>query len=279
MYAARLANTTRVRAFISKSDQVAPLNAMSVDQDNSLEGKCALVTGAARRIGAAIAQRLHAEGANVAIHYRQSKSEAAVLCTRLNAIRADSAQLFRADLGVGSELTVLLDAVMAWSGRLDILVNNASSFYATPLGQITEENWSDLVGSNLKAPLFLSQAAAPHLQASHSNIVNIVDIHAYRPLAEHAVYCLAKAGLAMLTRSLAKDLAPEVRVNGVAPGAISWPENGIADSVKQDILRQIPLRHRGAPEDVAGCVVYLVRDATYMTGQIIAVDGGRSLGW
>ena len=279
MYAARLANTMRVRAFIGKSNQVAQLNAMSVDQDNSLKGKYALVTGSARRIGAAIAQRLHAEGANLAIHYRNSKSEAAEFCDRLNAIRTDSARLFQADLGVGSELIALLDAVVEWSGRLDILINNASSFYSTPLGQITEKNWSDLVDSNLKAPLFLSQAAAPHLQASHGSIINIVDIHAYRPLREHAVYGAAKAGLVMLTRSLAKDLAPEIRVNGVAPGAISWPENGIEDSVKQDILRQIPLQRTGAPEDIAGCVVYLVRDATYVTGQIIAVDGGRSLGW
>lgn len=252
---------------------------MSVDQVNSLEGKYALVTGAARRIGASIAERLHAEGANVAIHYRQSKTDADEFCARLNAIRTNSARLFQADLNVASELVGLVDALMEWSGRLDILVNNASSFYPTPLGQITEENWSDLVGSNLKAPLFLSQAAAPHLRASHGNIINIVDIHAYRPLREHAIYGAAKAGLAMLTRSLAKELAPDVRVNGVAPGAISWPENGMSDSVKQDILEQIPLQRTGAPEDIASCAIYLVRDATYVTGQIIAVDGGRSLGW
>jgi pteridine reductase len=252
---------------------------MSSHEENSLEGKFALVTGAARRIGAAIAQRLHAEGANVAIHFRQSKSDAAEFCARLNTIRADSARLFQADLNSGNELAGLVGEVVDWSGRLDILINNASSFYPTPLGEITAENWSDLVGSNLKAPLFLSQAAAPHLKASHGNIINIVDIHAYRPLRDHSVYGAAKAGLAMLTRSLAKDLAPDVRVNGVAPGAISWPENGMVESVKQDILQQIPLQRTGAPEDIAGAVVYLVRDATYVTGQIIAVDGGRSLGW
>lgn len=252
---------------------------MSEDQVISLEGKYALVTGAARRIGAAIAERLHAEGVNVAIHYRQSKADAEEFCARLNAIRPNSARFFQADLNVENELVGLVDAVVEWSGRLDILVNNASSFYPTPLGQITEENWSDLVGSNLKAPLFLSQAAAPHLRASHGNIINIVDIHAFRPLREHAIYGAAKAGLAMLTRSLAKELAPDVRVNGVAPGAISWPENGMSDSVKQDILDQIPLQRTGAPEDIAGCAIYLVRDATYVTGQIIAVDGGRSLGW
>jgi len=252
---------------------------MSSHEDNSLDGKFALVTGGARRIGAIIAQRLHAEGADVAIHFRRSKSDAEDLCARLNTIRADSARLFQADLNSGSELTGLVGEVVNWSGRLDILINNASSFYPTPFGEITAENWSDLVGSNLKAPLFLSQAAAPHLQASHGNIINIVDIHAYRPLRDHSVYGAAKAGLAMLTRSLAKDLAPDVRVNGVAPGAISWPENGMAESVKQDILRQIPLQRTGAPEDIAGAVIYLVRDATYVTGQIIAVDGGRSLGW
>ncbi len=252
---------------------------MTVDQTSSLTDKFALVTGAARRIGAAIAERLHAEGANVAIHYRQSEQEASEYCARLNAARAGSARLFQANLNSGSELVGLVDSVLEWSGQLDILVNNASSFYPTPLGQITEENWSDLVGSNLKAPLFLSQAAAPHLQSSHGNIINIVDIHAYRPLREHAVYGAAKAGLVMLTRSLAKDLAPDVRVNGIAPGAISWPENGMSDSVKQEILSQVPLQRTGAPEDIAGCVVYLVRDAGYVTGQIIAVDGGRSLGW
>jgi pteridine reductase len=252
---------------------------MTADQANSLMGKCALVTGAARRIGAAIAGRLHAEGANVAIHYRQSKAEAGEFCARLNAVRADSARLFQADLNVSNELDKLVDSVVEWSGHLDVLVNNASSFYPTPLGQITEESWSDLVGSNLKAPLFLSQAAAPHLQTSHGNIINIVDIHAHRPLRDHSVYGVAKAGLVMLTRSLAKDLAPDVRVNGVAPGAISWPENGMSDSVKQDILSQVPLQRTGAPEDIAGCVVYLARDAGYVTGQIIAVDGGRSLGW
>ena len=252
---------------------------MSVDQEISLEGKYALVTGAARRIGAAIAERLHTEGVNVAIHYRQSKADADEFCARLNAIRTNSARLFQADLNVASELVGLVDALMEWSGRLDILVNNASSFYPTPLGQITEENWSDLVGSNLKAPLFLSQAAAPHLKARRGNIINIVDIHAYRPLREHAVYGAAKAGLVMLTRSLAKELAPDVRVNGIAPGAISWPENDMPESIKQDILEQIPLQRTGAPEDIAGCAIYLVRDATYVTGQIIAVDGGRSLGW
>ncbi len=173
----------------------------------------------------------------------------------------------------------LIGAVFDWGGRLDGLVNNASSFYPTPVGKIDEKHWDELVGSNLKAPLFLSQAAAPHLTDAHGAIVNIVDIHAERPLRDHSVYGSAKAGLAMMTRSLAKDLAPDVRVNGVAPGAILWPENGMTESVQQGILDQIPLNRAGSPEDIAGCVLYLLRDATYVTGQIIPVDGGRSIGW
>jgi len=242
-------------------------------------GKCALITGAARRIGASIATLLHAEGANVAIHYRGSADEAALLAARLNALRADSAATFAADLGAAGQPEALMEAVIGWSGRLDILVNNASSFYPTPLGTITEAEWQDLVGSNLKGPLFLSQAAVPHLRPRRGAIVNIVDIHATRPLREHVVYCPAKAGLAMLTRSLAKELAPDIRVNGVSPGAIAWPENGMSDAVKQAITGEIPLGRPGDPSDIARSVLFLARDATYSTGQILAVDGGRSVGW
>ena len=252
---------------------------MDSDKDNSLAGKIALVTGAARRVGAAIVHRLHAAGARVAIHYRDSASEAGNLTAALNEGRADSAQSFQADLNNHDDLTSLVNAVTAWAGRLDILINNASSFYATPLGSITEAQWDDLIGSNLKAPLFLAQAAAPQLRSAGGVIVNIVDIHAQRPLRDHAVYGAAKAGLGMLTRSLAKDLAPEVRVNGVAPGAILWPEDGITEATMQSILRQIPLGRSGEPDDIARCVLYLVRDAGYVTGQIISVDGGRSIGW
>ena len=172
-----------------------------------------------------------------------------------------------------------MTSVLDWSHGVDILVNNASSFYATPLGTITEEEWNDLVGTNLKAPLFLAQALWPQLRERGGTIVNIVDVHARRPLRDHTVYGSAKAGLAMLTRSLAKDMAPEVRVNGVSPGAILWPERGMNDVVKQKIIDQIPLRRSGLPDDIAGCVLYLVRDAGYVTGQFIAVDGGRSIGW
>ena len=245
----------------------------------SLEEKVVLVTGAARRIGAAIVTRLHAEGARVAIHYRSSNEAAEHLARNLNAQRGNSAATFRADLLEVGTLAGLVADVAAWGGGLDALVNNASTFYPTPVGEITEEHWNDLVGSNFKAPLFLSQAAAPALRNAGGAIVNIVDIHAGRPLRDHAVYGPAKAALAMLTRALAKDLAPEIRVNGVSPGAILWPEDGMTDSTRDAILRQVPLGRAGEPADIAGCVLYLLRDAPYVTGQIIAVDGGRSIGW
>ncbi len=245
----------------------------------SLDGHCALVTGAARRIGAEIVRRLHGAGASVAIHYRSSVAEAEALRDELNGIRADSAEAFAADLNVTGAMQGLIDAIVQWGGALTILVNNASSFYPTPIGSVTEAQWDDLVGSNLRAPLFLSQAALPHLRDAGGVIVNIIDIHARRPLKDHVVYGPAKAGLEMLTRSLAKDLAPEIRVNGVSPGAILWPESGMSSETQQNILEQIPLRRAGSPADVADCVLYLARDADYVTGQVIAVDGGRSLGW
>ncbi len=247
--------------------------------ENSLENKVVLVTGAAKRIGAAIVTRLHAAGARVAIHYRGSADEAVALAAGLNATRPDSAATFRCDLLVTDSLPRLIADVVGWGGRLDVLVNNASTFYPTPVGDITEAQWHDLVGSNFKAPLFLSQAAAPHLRAAGGAIVNLVDIHAQRPLRDHPVYGPAKAALAMLTRCLAKDLAPAVRVNGVSPGAILWPEDGISNAAQASILRQVPLGRAGAPGDIAACVLYLLRDAPYVTGQIIAVDGGRSMGW
>jgi len=246
--------------------------------EQTLNDKVILVTGAARRIGAAIVTCLHENGARVAIHYRGSAADAENLANRLNSIRADSSMTIQSDLLDIERLPLLINTVLEWGGRLDGLVNNASSFYPTPIGSIDEKQWDELVGSNLKAPLFLSQAAAPHLRDSNGAIINIVDIHADRPLRDHPVYGSAKAGLAMLTRSLAKDLAPDVRVNGVAPGAILWPENGMTESVQQNILDQIPLQRAGSPEDIAGCVLYLLRDATYVTGQVIPVDGGRSIG-
>ncbi len=246
---------------------------------DGLSGKVALITGAARRIGATIARTLHAHGASVAIHYRGSADEAAALCSELNARRSDTAAAFSADLTNPASLEALASDVVAWRGQLDILVNNASSFYPTPVGEITEDHWNDLMGTNLKAPLFLSQALLPQLRSAKGVIVNIVDVHSQRPLKDHAVYGPAKAGLAMLTKSLAKDLAPDIRVNGVSPGAILWPENDMNDDTKSSILEQIPLGRAGEPDDIAGAVLFLARDATYVTGQIIAIDGGRSIGW
>jgi pteridine reductase len=215
----------------------------------------------------------------VAIHYRGSADEALALCAELNDSRPDSAKVFQADLIETGAPERLVEEVLSWAGTLDLLVNNASTFYPTPLGNIDEDSWTDLVGSNMKAPLFLSQAAAPHLRSAAGNIINIVDIHAERPLRDHHVYGAAKAGLAMLTHSLAKDLAPDVRVNGVSPGAIAWPEDGMTEAVKESILKEVPLGRSGNPADIANAVLFLVRDATYSTGQIMSIDGGRSIGW
>lgn len=245
----------------------------------TLNGRWALITGAAIRIGACIARTLHAAGANVALHYRSSAAPAEALAGELNKQRANSAIIVRADLLETASLPDLVGQVINHAGRLDILINNASSFYPTPVGEITPGDWDDLMGTNLKAPLFLAQAATPHLRTTRGSIVNIVDIHATRPLRHHTVYGPAKAGLAMLTRTLARDLAPEVRVNGVSPGAIIWPESGMSEAAKQSVLKQVPLGRVGDAQDIADCILYLVRDAEYVTGQIIAVDGGRSIGW
>jgi pteridine reductase len=251
----------------------------STDSSAALAGQWALITGAAKRIGAAIAQQLHAHGANIAIHYRGSADAAEELAAALNSQRPESAMIAQADLRDTDALRGLIDQVTSQTGRLDLLLNNASTFYPTPLDQVTEEHWDDLLGTNLKAPLFLSKAAAPHLRKTGGSIINIVDVHSVRPLKNHPVYGPAKAGLAMLTRSLARDLAPEVRVNGVSPGAILWPEDGMPEKIEQSIIRQIPLGRTGEPDDIARTVLFLCKDAPYITGQIIAVDGGRSIGW
>jgi len=252
---------------------------MRILQKNTSAQKVALISGAAKRIGASIANTLHAEGMTVAVHYRHSEEEASSLCEKLNSIRSNSAKPFGADLTCDGAPETIIRKVIHWGGALDILVNNASSFYPTPLGQIDESSWADIIGTNLKAPLFLSQAAAPALRETKGNIINIVDIHGQRPLRDHHVYGAAKAGLTMLTRSLAKDLAPNIRVNAIAPGAIAWPESGLADDVKKTILGQVPLARTGDPADVAAAVLFFVKDAGYVTGQILAVDGGRSIGW
>jgi pteridine reductase len=238
------------------------------------------VTGAAKRIGAVIASTLHDAGANVAIHYNRSATDADKLAAELNHRRANSAFTVTADMrDIAAVERMAAQVLERTGGRLDVLVNNASNFYPTPIGTITLEQWDDLFGSNLKAPLFLSQALVPALRAARGVIVNIVDVHSQRPLRDHPVYGPAKAGLAMLTRSLAKDLGPHIRVNGVSPGAILWPDEGMSDSLRAGIIKQTALKRSGEPEDIAATVLFLVRDAPYVTGQIIAVDGGRSVGW
>ena len=238
-----------------------------------------LITGAARRIGASIARTLHAAGARVILHCHRSRSEADRLAEHLNQERADSCAVVQCDLLDDAALPKLIDDAAQAFGRLDALVNNASSFYPTPFGQIGPGEWTELIGSNLRAPLFLSQAAAPRLREAQGAIVNLVDIHAERPLKDFIVYSVAKSGLAGLTRSLALELGPEVRVNGVAPGAILWPDGDehFAPSERTRILEQTPLKRIGSPEDVAGAVKYLLFDAPFVTGQIIAVDGGRGI--
>ena len=213
----------------------------------TLEGRWALVTGAGKRIGATIARALHEAGASVAVHYFTSAHDADRVVAELNAERPGSALAVGGDIRDIAVIERIVAEVTAHAGRLDVLVNNASTFYPTPLGTVTDDAWHDLIDSNLKAPLFFAQAALPHLKQAHGVIINIVDIHAQRPLRHHVVYGAAKAGLAMLTRSLAKDLGPEIRVNGVAPGAILWPEGGIPESVQQTILKQVPLKRTGAP--------------------------------
>ena len=244
---------------------------------DSLHGKVALVTGAARRVGAAIARRLHAAGADVLIHYRGSEADAVRLESELNALRVHSALRLKADLLAAQAPQALVGAALERRGRLDLLVNNASMFYATAIGEIGTAQWDELIGSNLRAPMFLSQAAAPHLIAARGSIVNIVDIHAEQPLKGYPVYSIAKAGLAALTRSLALELAPAVRVNAVAPGAILWPEDGQFDPRERErVLAATPLARLGAPEDIAGAVLFLAT-ARFVTGHVLAVDGGRSV--
>jgi pteridine reductase len=238
--------------------------------------RVALVTGASRRIGADIVRHLHHAGYRVVLHFNRSAEEAEVLAANLNAVRSDSVKILQADLGAHGVMDALVVRALDCWGRLDALVNNASAFYPTPMGGVTERQWNELMGSNLKAPFFLAQAAAEPLARQQGAIVNIVDVYAERPLKSYPVYSVAKAGLAALTRSLALELAPNVRVNGVSPGAILWPEHE-ADDSQAALLARVPLGRCGAPEDIAQAVVFLVRDAPYVTGQILAVDGGRSL--
>ena len=248
-------------------------------QHDTPSGKVALITGAAHRIGAAIARCLHARGMDLVVHYRRSRGAAEGLQSELQAQRADSVHLIEGDLLDTGAIPELIRESYQWRERLDVLINNASSFYPTPLASVTTAQWDDLLGSNLKAPLFLAQAAEPYLRKHHGCIVNIVDIHAERPLKGYPVYSIAKAGLAMLTKALARELAPDIRVNAVAPGAILWPEHGADDETRKHIIEHIALKRQGDPEDVARAVAFLIQDADYMTGHILTVDGGRSLSY
>jgi pteridine reductase len=250
-----------------------------VHDSGNLTGKTVLITGAARRVGAAIACELHAAGANVVIHYRSSASDAQALVAELNAARPDSAALRQADLLDTASLPGLSDFAVRTFGALDVLINNASTFYPTPIGRITPQDWDDLMGSNLKAPLFLSQAAAPALRASRGLILNIVDIHALRPLRDYTVYCAAKAGLHMVTRSLAKELGPEIRVNGISPGPVLWPEAEGNDPGRAKIIERTILKRMGTPQDIARTALFFAASAPFVTGQVLAVDGGRSVAW
>ncbi|HEB86573.1 MAG TPA: pteridine reductase [Gammaproteobacteria bacterium] len=241
-----------------------------------LGNKVALITGAAHRIGASTAQLLHAEGMNLVLHYRSSREAAQELQKKMLEKRPDSVILVQTDLHKIDNLPALVkEATDAW-GRLDVLINNASTFYQTPINKATEKHWDDLMGTNLKAPFFLSKAAAAQLKKNHGCIINMIDIHAERPLKAYPIYSMAKAGLAMMTRALACELGPEIRVNGVAPGAILWPEN-IDDITKQRIVSRTFLKRKGEPADIASAILYLIRDARYMSGQVLTIDGGRSL--
>lgn len=244
----------------------------------ALANKCVLVTGAAKRVGAAIIRAAHARGANVAIHYRGSHVPANELCAHLNSLRENSAIALQADLLDTQSLPRLIAAVLDAYGRLDVLVNNASTFYPTRIGEITTAQWQDLIGTNLQAPLFLSQAAAPALRKTHGLILNLADIHAQRPLLNHPVYSVAKAGLIMLTKSLARELGPEIRVNAIAPGPVLWPDD-IDANLKADIIGKTALKRSGSPEDIARAATFFMHEAPFVTGQILAIDGGRSIGW
>jgi len=238
----------------------------------------ALITGAARRIGAAIATRLHGCGYRVIIHYQNSAADAEKLCAKLNAMRADSAHSLQANLLDIDSVEQLAKASIAQWGQVNALVNNASSFYPTPLPKATNSQWDELIGSNLKGPFFLCQALSKELKKHCGSIVNIADIHAHQPLKDHSIYCIAKAGNKMLTKTLAKELAPNIRVNGIAPGVILWPENDTQKNDEQEkLIKTIPLQRMGSSDDIARLAEFFITSASYITGQTIAVDGGKHL--
>jgi pteridine reductase len=246
-------------------------------ENASLGDRVVLITGGARRVGAEIARALHAAGAGVLIHYRSSESDAVALADELNRERPGSCAIHRADLLSPEAPENLVAAALAAFGRLDVLINNASTFYPTPVGKITLAQWDDLIGSNMRAPLFLAQAAAASLAKQRGLIINMIDIHGLRPLKGYPVYSAAKAGLAMLTRSLARELGPDIRVNGIAPGPVLWAEKDVDEELKREIIGKTALKRAGSPADIARTALFLAKDAPYITGQIIAVDGGRGI--
>jgi pteridine reductase len=244
-----------------------------------LTGKTVLITGAARRVGAEISRVLHAAGANVLLHYRSSAEYAIALEGELNALRPGSAKSAECDLLDVTQFPALIDAALKSFGALDVLINNASTFYPTPVGDITEIDWDDLLGTNLKAPLFLAQAANAALRIRAGLVLNVADIHGLRPLRRYPVYSIAKAGLIMLTKSLAREMGPQVRVNAVAPGPVMWPADGLDKELQEKIIRRTALKRPGSALEVAHACLYFASDAPYVTGQVLAVDGGRSIGW
>ena len=248
-----------------------------MNNKNNTEKKYALITGAAKRIGASITENLHTKGFNVGIHFNSSSNDAKNLCNELNSLRKNSAKIFQGNITKSEDIDLLYKEFFRWSGKIDLLVNNASSFYPTPLGEINDENWDDLIGTNLKGPLFLCQAAHHELKKQQGSIINLIDIYIKSPPKNHSVYIAAKAGLEIVTRLLARDLAPDVRVNGISPGAILWPEKSMDNKTKEDILNTIPLKRKGSAQDIADCVLFLVNTSNYITGQIISVDGGKSI--
>lgn len=243
----------------------------------SQQTKTILITGGAKRIGRKMAETLHQAGHNIVVHYRSSTGAASELVAQLNAGRDNSAVALQGELLDTTSIPALVDKAAEAFGGLDVLINNASTFYPTPIELLEDEFWNDLVGSNLKAPAFLVKSCAPYLRERNGSIINIIDIHARKPMANHPIYCAAKAGLEMLTMSLARDLAPAIRVNGVSPGAILWPENDAGMADQAEVLDKIPMRRMGKPEDVADLVRFLIDEGHYITGQVIAVDGGRSV--
>jgi len=251
-------------------------NANNINAETD-ETKCVLVTGGAKRIGAATSRLLHQAGYRLIIHCRLSCRQAEEFAAELNASRHDSAKVIQGDLNNETIYNQLIEQAYACWNRLDVLVNNASSFFPTPIGKITLDDWHNLVNTNMKAPLFLSQAAAPYLKQTQGSIINMIDVHGQRPMKEHTVYCAANAGLGMVTMSLAKELGPDIRVNGIAPGAILWPETSMSEHTRNLILDRTALKRAGEPIDIARTILFLIRDAGYITGQIIAVDGGRTL--